>query len=328
MRAAAACPCRAPPAPPAAVPAHARHAVAVLPLADETGDAALAWTGTGIAEMLAASLSESSELRVLDALRVLRTLRDLKLAAAATTRRALRRLAELLEVDSLVAGSVRRAGSTVRVDLRLVSVEPRRARWTHAPPRRRERRRGRPVPPGGSLGERLRAELGAGPPRLENAGARRPPPWRRRRRTGKGGSGCCVGDSVGAAPAFERAVAADPGFAAALEGLSETYQSLGYHDKALAAAERAAEAVEPAETRLPGGCAPGWPCCAATPRRRRRAMPSWRARYPNDTEVLLDLAAAQAARASRQGGGDAWRGPPSSTGDEPGPGSCWAGTRS
>ena len=38
-------------------PAPARHAVAVLPLADETGDPSLAWTGTGVAEMLAASLA-------------------------------------------------------------------------------------------------------------------------------------------------------------------------------------------------------------------------------------------------------------------------------
>ncbi|HZM49909.1 MAG TPA: serine/threonine-protein kinase, partial [Vicinamibacteria bacterium] len=65
----------------AAAPTIARHVVAVLPLIDETHDTALEWTGTGMAEMISAKLSETPSLRVLDALRVLRTLRDLQLAS-------------------------------------------------------------------------------------------------------------------------------------------------------------------------------------------------------------------------------------------------------
>src|SRR5207247_988529 len=43
---------------PAATAAAAPTGVAVLPLVDETGDASLAWTGTGVAEMLAGHLAE------------------------------------------------------------------------------------------------------------------------------------------------------------------------------------------------------------------------------------------------------------------------------
>jgi eukaryotic-like serine/threonine-protein kinase len=96
-------------------------AVAVLPLVDETGDPSLAWTATGIAEMLVAQLAETSELRVLDSGRVLRTLRDLGREMGARDEGELRRLAGLFEVNRLVTGSVRRAGSAFRVDLRLVS---------------------------------------------------------------------------------------------------------------------------------------------------------------------------------------------------------------
>src|SRR5262249_38701829 len=59
-----------------------------------------------------------------------------------------------------------------------------------------------------------------------------------------------VGDFVKAAPALERAVAADPAYAEAFERLAETYQSLGRQEKALAAAKRAAEIVGAAETRV------------------------------------------------------------------------------
>jgi hypothetical protein len=64
------------PRPAAAAPA---HAVALLPLADETGRGDLAWISTGLPEMLAASLAEGRGLRVLDGQRVFSTLESLKL---------------------------------------------------------------------------------------------------------------------------------------------------------------------------------------------------------------------------------------------------------
>ena len=139
-------------------------------------------------------------------------------------------------------------------------------------------------------------ELGAGPPRTEHAGARRPPRWRRRRPTARGASGCCVGDAVGAAPAFERAVAADPGFAAALEGSSEAYQTLGYHDKARGGGgarrrgRRAGRDAPACRVRARLALLRGDPAEA------EKRYAELARRYPNDTEALLDLAAAQAAQ--------------------------------
>ena len=244
--------------------------------------------------MITANLSESSDLRVLDAQRVLRTLRDLKLAAGRYDESVLRRLAQLLEVDSLVAGSVRRAGETVRVDLRLVSIEPGGALTTRHLGAESVDEGGlfRMV---GGLGERLRQELGAGRPSVEGA-LPETTSLAAAKAYREGRERMLLGDSIGAAPALERAVAADPRFAAALERLSETYESLGYHDKALAAAERAAAVIGPAETRLQYRVRARLALLRGDPAEAEKSYAELAERYPNDTEVLLDLATAQGAQ--------------------------------
>ena len=267
--------------------------VAVLPLANATGDASLAWAGNGIAEMLAADLAEAPRLRVIDSARVARTLRDVSLDARGQDPATMRRIADLLGVERLVVGSLRRAGTSLRVDLRLVSV--------HA-----DGRGGAPVlaaetPDAGglfgvvaTLGDRLRQELGAARrpadpvPEPQTASLAAAEAYRQGRERLE------MGDSVGAAPAFERAIAADGGYAAAHLALSEAYQALGYYDKALAAAERAAAALgAAADTRL------AWRSRARLARLRgdhpeaERASTELARRYPNDTEALLDQAAAQ-----------------------------------
>jgi tetratricopeptide (TPR) repeat protein/TolB-like protein len=266
--------------------------VAILPLVDETGDPSLAWTGAGVAEMLAAHLAETPQLRVIDPSRVLRTMRDLKLDVSADEP-TLRQLAEFLEVGHLVTGNIRRAGATVRIDLRLLSGRRAGGIATRTLTAETKDTEGlfRIV---GDLGEGLRAEFGTPRPMnkptpgpqtrsLEAAGAYR-----------EGRERLLVGDAVGAAPAFERALAADPNFPAALEALSEAYQALGYHEKAVAAAERAADALGSTETRL------GWRVRArlallrGEPAEAEAAYADLVRRYPNDAQAWFDLAGAQA----------------------------------
>jgi tetratricopeptide (TPR) repeat protein len=282
---------QAPRAPAAAAAAPA--GVAILPLVDETGDPALGWTAGGVAEMLAGHLAETPELRVLEPARVQRTLRDLKLAGR-LDEAALQRLGALLEVGHLVTGTVRRAGAAVRVDLRLAPV-------------RREGRLPRsltaeaPSAEGlfrivGDLGQALRAELGT--PRALSA----PTPAAQTRSLEaaaayrQGRERLLVGDAVGAVPAFERAIAADPRFAAALEAASEAYQTLGYHDKAVAAAERAAGALGATDTRLGWRVRARLALLSGEPPEAEAAYRELVRRYPNDAQAWLDLAAAQASQ--------------------------------
>jgi tetratricopeptide (TPR) repeat protein/TolB-like protein len=266
--------------------------VAVLPLSDETGDPALAWTGAGVAEMLAAHLAETPQLRVLDPARVLRTVRDLKLDGAVDDA-SLARLADLLEAGHLVTGTVRRAGERVRVDLRLLSATGVRRLTTRTLSAETPEAGGlfRIV---GDLGEGLRAELGT--PRAVSSPT--PGPQTRSLEAAaayrEGRERLLVGDAVGAAPAFERALAADPGFAAALEAASEAYQQLGYHEKAVAAAEQAAEALRSTESRLAWRVRARRALLRGEPDEAVASYAELVRRYPNDTQALLDLAAAQA----------------------------------
>ena len=207
----------------------------------------------------------------------------------------LRKLADLLEVGHLVTGSVRRAGAAVRVDLRLSSPSGAGGLATRTMDAQAPAADGlfRVV---GDLGEALRAELGnpralntptPGPQThsLEAAAAYR-----------EGRERLLVGDAVGAAPAFERAIAQDPSFAAALEALSEAYQALGYLDKAMDAAERAAAALATTESRLAWRVRARLALLRGEPAEAESAYAELVRRYPNDVQALLDLAAAQTSQ--------------------------------
>ena len=269
--------------------------VAVLPLADETGDPALAWTASGVAEMLAGHLAETPQLRVLDSGRVARTLQDLALASATKDEASLKRVAELLEVNRLVTGTVRRAGTTLRVDLSLVSPSGAEAVASRTISAETTDAAGlfRLV---GELGERLRGELGAPRPSSRPLPEPQTASLEAAKAYREGRERLTVGDSVGAAPSFERALRADPGFAAALLGLSEAYQALGYHEKALAASEKAAGTVGSAETRLAWRVRARLALLRGDLSEAEKAYAELVTRYPNDTEALLDLAAAQASQ--------------------------------
>lgn len=279
---------------PSAPPVAALHSVAVLPLNVETADPDLDWAGTGIPEMLAAGLSESPALRVLDAQRVFHSLRDLKLGRT-QDERALRQLAETLEVDRLVAGSVRKAGSTVRIDLRLVAVSPSGVMETRHFGDESTGDDGlfRMVD---ALGDRLRRDLGAEQAARAAAALPETTSLAAARAYQEGRDLLARGEYVSAAPALEKAVAADPEFAVALERLAETYQNLGYEEKALAVAERAARAAGASEARLGYRIRARVALLRGEPAEAEKSYVELARRFPNDLEALLDLASAQASQ--------------------------------
>jgi len=272
----------------------AREAVAILPLADETAEPDLAWAGTGIAEMLAANLSETGELRIVDSLRVLQNLRDLKLPPGRYDEAALGQLAELWNVGRLVTGTVRRAGRELRVDLKVFRAGP-------------SGLESRPVsaqaagPEGifrlvGDLAGRVRQELGFSASAVAEKPAPETASVEAARAFEAGRSHLLAGDDVEAAPEFEKAIAADPAFAAAHERLAETYQSLGRHEKAVAAAERAVAAIGSNESRLAYRVRARAHLLGGRPAEAEKQFQELLARYPFDAEPRLDLAAAQAAQ--------------------------------
>lgn len=277
-----------------AIPSLPLHAVAVLPLSDETARQGLAWTSTGVADMLSANLAESPNLRVLDAQRVLRSVKDLHWENGRYEERALRQLAELWSVDSLVTGSIRGAGERVRLDLRLHRIEPAGLATRHVggETARLEDLFGLVT----TLAGRLRDELGV----KGNGTLSEPEPQTKSlaaaRAYQEGRERLSVGDEIGAAPALERAVAADPAYAEALERLSETYQSLGYQEKAAAAAQRALSVLGESRSRLAFRARARSALLRGNPKEAEAHYRELARRYPSDPEPMLDLASAQSAQ--------------------------------
>ncbi len=274
--------------------AAARGAIALLPLSDETADPALAWASTGIPEMLAANLSETGELRILDSLRILRNLRDLRLTPGKYDEATLAQLADLWSVGQIVTGAIRRSGSRLRVDLRLarvgpsglasryVSVEADGPEGLFAAVR--------------TLAGRLRGELGFTSRETAEKSAPETGSVDAARAYEAGRQRLLAGDDLGAAPNFEKAVAADPGFAAAFERLAETYQGLGREEKAVAAANRALRTVGSSENRIAYRVRARAALLAGKPQDAEKQFQELLRRYPFDSEPRLDLAAAQAAQ--------------------------------
>ncbi|MGH9380997.1 MAG: protein kinase domain-containing protein [Thermoanaerobaculia bacterium] len=265
-----------------------RHAVAALPLQDETGRAELAWLSGGVAEMLTAALAESPELRVVDSPRVARTLEDLGMATGELDEPELRQLSEVLAVDRLIGGRLRSLDPGVQVDLRLVTTdlqeqpsEPITA--TASGPLQ--------VP---ELIARLAAELQV---RLEVAaplGAGPPPPDdpQALRAYSLGTRLLDQGDAVQARPALEEAVEASPGYAPAWAKLAQAYDALGLHEEAVDASARAVSGLRRNDSRLALEARALDARLRGEPEQAQRLLVRLVEHFPNDSEARVALAEA------------------------------------
>ena len=278
-------------APRQAVPAGVRHAVALLPLADETGRPDLAWVATGMPEMLAASLAESPELRVLDSRQVVRTLADLKLPAGPLPEAEARRLAGLLDADRLVAGRVHAVGGRLRIDLTLAAATPGLPATTlHA-----EAAEGEAFRLVEQLGSILRQQLEVPPPDVEVVASRSPAALAA---YAQGAASLSRSDALAAVPALERAVAADPRYTAAWVALAQARKALGRDAPALEAARQAVETLGPGVGRAAEEARAVEARLLGRPDRAQEILSRLLVRYPDDVEARIDLAEAYGEQGS------------------------------
>ncbi|HVG06620.1 MAG TPA: tetratricopeptide repeat protein [Thermoanaerobaculia bacterium] len=274
-----------PAVPPVLASAVPRYTVAVLPLADETGKPDLSWISRGLAEMLATDLAESPSLRVVDSSRVFQTIHDLGLSGGRLGRDDLRRLADMLDADRVVAGRLWAAGGRLRVDLDLGG---------EGPPARVQAQgagEGDLFAMAGALGRELRERLAVEPAAASTAPERTSSPAALR--AYQSGVDLLLRRDVRAAVAeLRKAVKADPAYTPAWVRLARALSDMGLHGQALEAASRAAKTpwaqtgravweVQALEARLRG-----------EPEKARDLLGQLVQRHPYDTEAWIELAEA------------------------------------
>ncbi|MFL6289544.1 MAG: protein kinase domain-containing protein [Thermoanaerobaculia bacterium] len=263
-----------------------RHTVAVLPLADETGKPDLSWISRGLAEMLATDLAESPSLRVVDSARVFQTVHDLGLVGGRLGADDLRRLAEMLDADRLVAGRLWAAGGRLRVDLDLSG---------ESGPAKLQAQgvgEGEVFAMAGKLGRALRERLAVEPPLSPDTAPERTSTPAVLRAYQRGVDLLLRRDVGSAVGELRKAVKADPGYTPAWVRLARALADMGLQGQALEAATRAAATpaaktgrtaweVQALEARLRG-----------EPGRARELLGQLVARHPYDTEAWIELAEA------------------------------------
>ncbi len=265
----------------------ATPSVAVLPLVGHFDQAGSGWLSTGLAEMLAEGLAESTDLQVADSLRVLRTFQDLHLVPERLGEREFERLGELLDVERLVAGTVREAGGVVRVELRVID----RNAADEPPPTLRAE-----APASGlfQLSDRLAGELRAAlaarpaPPASPSLSADR----EAMAAYTQGLERLLEGDTVAAASAFDQAVAKDPGFASAWLQLAIASDKLGQDDRALEAARQAVSQLDERSGRVSYEARALKASLVGDFEQAQQILGALIARYPNDVEARVTLAEA------------------------------------
>ena len=280
---------QAPGAPAAAAPA---HAVALLPLTDETGRGDLAWIAAGLPEMLAASLAEGRGLRVLDGQRVFSTLESLKLPPGPLSAGDARRIAELLDADRLVTGRVHSAGGRLRIDLALIETDR-----PGAPPRplSAEAEVGEAFRLVERLGSDLRTWLAVPATTPELALSRSPAALSA---YAAGAASLRRGDALAAAAALERAVASDPAYSAAWVQLARARDELGRRDAAREAARRAVEVLGAGESRSAYEAQAVEARLSGRPEKAQEILARLVERYPGDAEARVALAEAYGEQGS------------------------------
>lgn len=220
-----------------------RTAIAVLQLRDETGNPALAWMSSGIAEMLADALAQSPGLQVVDNARIVRTIEDLKLSGEAWPDTTLVRFGEIFNADRLVVGSARSRGGVLRVDARLVSLGA--GSVVHATALSSEAEK--PGPLVEELARAIRAELAVPVPAEAGPISDTPAALAAYDR---GSRLLSRGDAVLAVPELRAAVAVDPAFGTAWLRLAEACEGAGQTESALEAADHAVLSLGGNESRL------------------------------------------------------------------------------
>src|SRR5207244_13655797 len=98
--------------------------LAILPFRNASGDPALDWLGSSMAEMLSTDVGQSSQLRTVSPNRLHQIFTDLHYSSATVLDpAAIRRVADFSSADRVVWGQYARFGDQIRIDATLQDIK-------------------------------------------------------------------------------------------------------------------------------------------------------------------------------------------------------------
>jgi len=236
--------------------AHRGHTVALVGFANLSRNPKDAWLAPALSEMLGAELGVAENLQVVPDELVRDASTDLSApAAGGYSAETLRRLRQRLDADYAISGSYLVAGSADDAPLRVdIALQDTRTGALLASVSNQSQVSGL-IALATEAGATLRSKLGAPAPGQETLGLianAQPPNLDVARRLGFALDALQHYDAARARDELLEAVAEAPGYAPAYAYLAQAWSALGFRDKALAAAEQAAQKAAnlPPEQRL------------------------------------------------------------------------------
>ncbi|MDE2136597.1 MAG: winged helix-turn-helix domain-containing protein [Gammaproteobacteria bacterium] len=235
---------------------HRGHSIALVGFSNLSGNPKDAWLAPALSEMLGAELSVAENVQVVPDELVRDASADLSAPAAGGYSAAtLARLRQRLDADYVISGSYLVAGSADSAPLRVdIALQDTRSGALVASVSDQSAVSGL-IAVAAQAGATLRGKLGARAPDAHNLGLvanAQPPNLDVARRLGFALDAMQHYDPARARDELLEAVAQAPDYAPAYAYLAQAWSALGYRDKALAAAEQAAQKAAnlPAEQRL------------------------------------------------------------------------------
>ncbi len=235
---------------------HSGHTVALVGFSNLSRNPKDAWLAPALGEMLGSELSVADNVQVVPDELVRDASADLSApAAGGYSTPTLARLRQRLDADYVVSGSYLVAGSADSAPLRVdIALQDTRSGALVASVSNQSAVSGL-IALAAQAGATLRGKLGARPPDAQTLGLvpnAQPPSLDVARRLGFALDALQHYDAARARDELLEAVAEAPGYAPAYAYLSQAWSALGFRDKALAAAEQAAQKAAnlPPEQRL------------------------------------------------------------------------------
>ena len=222
--------------------------LAILPFRNASGDPALDWYSSSIAEMLSTDVGQSASLRTVSPDRVHQILNDLHLTGNVQfDPDKLRNVSESANADTVISGQYARFGDQIRIDASLQDL-----RRDRRIPLKIEAANEKDIPNAvDRLAELIRQNLSVSPDVIKELQAQSFRPSSTSmdalRSYNDGLELARQGNDMEALKRFQSAVQQDPEFALAYSKMGQTYASLGYDSEA----EQAARKAEDLSSNLP-----------------------------------------------------------------------------